>query len=68
VVVSDFGKIWHFEFIRGRMMKRRSATKSDLFAAQSRAPKIDSLSDSLVKTSWVVDFAALASRFNLVAR
>jgi len=42
-------------------MKPRSAIKSDLFAAESRAPKIDSLGDPLVKISRVVDFSALAS-------
>ena len=30
-------------------MKPRSAIKSDLFAAESRVPKIDSLGDPLVK-------------------
>ena len=42
-------------------MKPRSAIKSDLFAAESRCPKIDSLGDPLVKISQVVDLAALAS-------
>jgi len=48
-------------------MKPRSAIKSDLFAAESRAPKIDSLGDPLVKISRVVDFAALASEGDRVA-
>ena len=48
-------------------MKPRSAIKSDLFAAESRAPKIDSLGDPLVKISQVVDFAALASEVDRVA-
>ena len=48
-------------------MKPRSAIKSDLFAAEFRAPKIDSLGDPLVKISQVVDFAALASEVDRVA-
>jgi transposase len=48
-------------------MKLCSAIKSDLFAAESRAPKIDSLGDPLVKISRVVDFAALASEVDRVA-
>ena len=48
-------------------MKPRSAIKNDLFAAESRAPKIDSLGDRLVKISEVVDFAALASEVDRVA-
>jgi hypothetical protein len=48
-------------------MKPRSAVKSDLFAAESRAPKIDSLGDPLVKISEVVDFAALSSEVDRVA-
>ena len=42
-------------------MKPRSAIESDLFAASSRAPKIDSPGDPLVKISRVVASAALAS-------
>ena len=42
-------------------MKPRSAIKIDQFAAESRVPKLDSLSDPLVKIGWVVDFTALAS-------
>ena len=48
-------------------MKLRSAIKSDLFAAEFRAPKIDSLGDPLVRISRVVDFAALASEVDRVA-
>ena len=48
-------------------MKPRSSIRSDLFAAESRAPKIDSLGDPLVKISRVVDFAALASEVDRVA-
>ena len=48
-------------------MKPRKAIISDLFAAESRAPKIDSLGDRLVKISEVVDFAALASEVDRVA-
>jgi len=48
-------------------MKPRSAIKSDLFAAESRGPKIDSPVDPLVKTGRVVDFAALAGEVDLVA-
>jgi len=48
-------------------MKPRSAIKSDLFAAESRALKIDSLGDPLVKTSEVVDFPALANEVDRVA-
>ena len=48
-------------------MKPRSAIKIDLFATESRAPKIDSLGDPLVKISGVVDFAALASEVDRVA-
>ena len=48
-------------------MKPRSAIKSDLFAAESRAPTIDSLGDPLVKISEVVDFAALANEVDRVA-
>ena len=48
-------------------MKPRSAIKNDLFAAESRAPKIDSLGDPLVKISQVVDFAALANEVDPVA-
>ena len=48
-------------------MKPHSAIKSDLFAAESRGPKIDSLGDPLVKISRVVDFAALASEVDRVA-
>jgi len=48
-------------------MKPRSAIKSDLFAAESRARKIDSLGDPLVKISQMVDFAALASEVDRVA-
>jgi hypothetical protein len=42
-------------------MKPRSAIKSDLFAAESRTPKIDSLGDPLVKIRPVVELATLAS-------
>jgi hypothetical protein len=48
-------------------MKPHSAIKSDLFAAKSRVPKIDSPGDPLVKISRVVDFAALASKVDHVA-
>jgi hypothetical protein len=48
-------------------MKLRSAIKSDLFAAESRGPKIDSLGDPQVMISQVVDFAALASEVDRVA-
>ena len=48
-------------------MKPRNAIKRDLFAAESRAPKIDSLGDPLVKISQVVDFAALASEVDCVS-
>ena len=43
-------------------MKPRSAIKSDLFAAESRSPKIDSLGDPLVKISRVVDFDRIGDR------
>ena len=48
-------------------MNPRSAIKSDLFAPESRATKIDSLGDPLVKISEIVDFAALASELDRVA-
>jgi hypothetical protein len=48
-------------------MKPRSTIKRDLFAAESTAPKIDSLGDPLVKISRMVDFAALASVLDRVA-
>jgi len=48
-------------------MKPHIAIKSDLFAAEFRAPKIDSLGDPLVKISEVVDFGALASEVDRVA-
>jgi hypothetical protein len=48
-------------------MKPRGAIKSDLFSAEFRAPKSDSLGDPLVKISRVVDFAALASEVDRVA-
>ena len=41
-------------------MKPRGAIKGDLFAAESRVPQIDSLGYPLVKSSRVIDFAALA--------
>jgi len=53
--------------IRGRAMKPRSALISDLFAADSRAQKIDSLGGLLVMISEVVDFAALAGVVDRVA-
>jgi hypothetical protein len=49
------------------VIRPRSAIQSDLFVAESRAPKIDSLGDSLVKIGWVVDFAVLASEVYRVA-
>ena len=47
--------------------KPHSAIKSDLFAAESRVPKIDSAGDPLVKISAVVAFATLASEVDRVA-
>jgi len=47
-------------------MRPRSAIESELFAAESRGPKIDSLGDPLVKISRVVDFAAFASEVDRV--
>jgi hypothetical protein len=48
-------------------MKSHSAIKSDLFAAEPWAPKIDSLGDPLVKIRQVVSFAALAREVDRVA-
>jgi hypothetical protein len=48
-------------------MKPRIAIEHYLFAERSRAPKIDSLGDPLVKVSDVVDFAVLASEVDRVA-
>lgn len=48
-------------------MKPRSAIKNDLFAAESRAPKIDSLVDPLVRISEAVEFAALATEIDRFA-
>ena len=48
------------------MIKPRSAIRGDLFVAESRAPKVDSLGNSLVKISEVVDLAALANEIDCV--
>ena len=48
-------------------MKPSSAIKSDLFTAESRAPKIERLGDPLVKVSQVVDLSTLASKVDRVA-
>jgi hypothetical protein len=44
------------------VMKPRSAIKSDLFAADSMAPEIDSLGDPLVKISQVADLAPVGEQ------
>jgi hypothetical protein len=49
------------------LIKPRSAINSDLFADESKGPKIDSLGDPLVKISPVVDFAALATEADRVS-
>ena len=48
------------------MVGLRNAIKSDLFAAESEAPKINSLSDPPVKIVREFDFAALASEVDRV--
>lgn len=48
------------------MIKPRSAIRGDLFVAESRAPKVDSLGNPLVKISEVVDLAALANEIDCV--
>jgi IS5 family transposase len=53
--------------IRGRANKPRSAINGDLFATESKGPRIGSLGDPLGKLSQVVDFAALASEVDRVA-
>ena len=48
-------------------MKPCSAIKSDLIAAESRAPRVDCLGDSLEKISRVVDFRVFACEAYRVA-
>ena len=48
-------------------MKPCVAIKCNLFAAESNVPKIDSLCDSLIKITRMVDFAALAGEVDGVA-
>ena len=48
-------------------MKPLSAIKNDLYAAEFRTPKIDSLGDPLGKISQVADFSALANEVDRVA-
>jgi transposase, IS5 family len=45
----------------------RSAIKTDLFAAQHRAQKIDVLGDPLMKIASHIDFAALAAEVDRIA-
>jgi len=49
------------------MMKRRTAVKTDLFAADAHRRKIDTLGDPLVEIGSCIDFAALATKVDLVA-
>jgi transposase, IS5 family len=48
-------------------MKRRSAIKTDLFAAEQHRKKIDSLGDPLVDIESHIDFSALAAEVDRVA-
>ena len=48
-------------------MNRRSAIKSDLFAADRRKEKIDRLGDPLVEMEEHIDFAALAAEVDRIA-
>lgn len=43
-------------------MKRRSAIKDDLFAAEHRREKIDRLGDPLVEIEAHIDFGSLAAK------
>ena len=48
------------------MLRPRGAIRGDLFAAESRAPKIDILGDPMVKIGEVVDVGALAYEVDCV--
>jgi len=48
-------------------MKRRTAIKTDLFAADAHRRKIDALGDPLVEIESFIDFVALAAEVNRVA-
>ena len=48
-------------------MKRRSAIKTDLFAAETRREKLDRLGDPLAEIGTHIDFVALAAAVDAVA-
>ena len=53
--------MWALDSRSGQVMKPRSAIKNELFAADSLAPKIDGVGNSLVKISQLVGPAESAS-------
>lgn len=48
-------------------MKRRTAIKADLFAAERHREKIDGLGDPLQRIEWHIDFVTLAQQVDQVA-
>lgn len=48
-------------------MKKRTAIKTDLFAAESHREKLDELGDPLAEIAACIDFAALAAEVDRVA-